>query len=391
MVDVSEAKDLIRANQICEKIVLLPLSEAYGFILAEKVFANFDSPPFNQSAMDGYAFSYDDWDGKTELSIAGEVQAGTHFSEGLKPKCAVRIFTGAPMPDGADTVVIQENVIVSGKAISINNNPITKGNNVRLKGSQTKTGEIALSEGQLLIAPAISFLAGIGVNKVRVYAKPNISIIITGKELAKHDSIISLGKIFESNSFGIAAALMQLNISPVSIDFIDDIEEELIQAIRNRMDADILILTGGISCGDYDFTAEALKKCRVQKIFHKVKQKPGKPLYFGRHLQTMVFALPGNPAAALTCFYQYVVPSISHFTRKEYFKKLKIPLEEAYKKKAGLTYFLKGKTHSNAVGILAGQESYLMNSFAMADCLIQLDEDREHYAKGELVDVMMII
>ncbi|HEY1061090.1 MAG TPA: molybdopterin molybdotransferase MoeA [Daejeonella sp.] len=391
MIDVREAKNLIKDNLICERIVSLPLSEACGFILAERVLAAFDTPSFDQSAMDGYAFSHENWDGKTELTIAGEVRAGTYTPDLLKPMQTVRIFTGAPIPAGADTVVMQENVTVFGKANRINIGQITKGSNIRLRGSQTRKSEVALKEGKLLSAPAISFLAGIGIDKVRVYAKPHISIIITGKELLKPGSTISFGKIFESNSLGITAALMQLNISPVSIDFIDDIEEELIRAIKNRMGADILIVTGGISEGNYDFTAEALNKCSVEKLFHRVKQKPGKPFYFGKYLQTAVFALPGNPAAALTCFYEYIVPAIGYFTRKEYFQKLKIPLADDYKKKVGLTYFLKGKISSGTVTVLSGQESYMMNSFAMADCLIQLDEEKEQYIKGELVDVLMII
>jgi molybdopterin molybdotransferase len=391
MVSVREAKNLIKDNQISEKKVLLPLSEAYGYILADRVLAAFDTPPFDQSAMDGYAFSYDSWDGKTELIVAGEIQAGMYTSNLLKPMQAVRIFTGAPLPTGADTVVIQENVDISGKSISINSGQITKGSNIRLKGSQTQTGEIAMEEGQLLTAPAISFLAGIGIDKLLVYAKPLISIVITGNELSKPGSIISPGKIFESNSFGITAALMQLNISPVSIDFVEDKEEELLRVIRNRMGADLLILTGGISVGDYDFTAEVLKKCSVEKIFHKVKQKPGKPFYFGRYHQTAVFALPGNPAAALICFYEYIVPVVAYHTKKDYLKKIKMPLNDEYKKIGGLTHFLKGKTNLETVSILSGQESYLMNSFSIADCIIQLDEEKEWYNKGDLVDVLMII
>lgn len=391
MVSVREAKNLIKDNQIGVKKALMPLSEAHGYILAERVLAAFDTPPFDQSAMDGYAFSYDSWDGKTELIVAGEIQAGMYTPDLLEPMQAVRIFTGASLPNGADTVVIMENVDVTDKSININGKQITKGSNVRLRGSQTQAGEIALEEGQLLTAPAISFLAGIGIDKLQVYAKPLISIVITGNELAKPGDIISPGKIFESNSFGITAALMQLNITPVSIDFVEDKEEELLQVIRNRLGADLLILTGGISVGDYDFTAEVLKKCSVEMIFHKVKQKPGKPLYFGRYHQTAVIALPGNPAAALTCFYEYIVPVVAYYTKMDYFKKLKMPLNDDYKKIAGLTHFLKGKTNSETVSILSGQESYLMNSFAIADCIIQLDEEKERYNKGDLVNVMMII
>ncbi len=390
MVDVEKAKKLIIDNCNSAKVILLPLSDVHGCILAESVIAAFDTPLFHQSAMDGYAFSFDSWNGENELYVAGEIQAGTYSSDLLKPLEAVGIFTGAPLPAGADTVVMKEKVIVNGNTIAINDGQLTKGSNVRLKGSQTKKGEIALNKGQFLIAPAISFLAGIGIDKVRVYEKPLVRIIITGKELIKPGSTITSGKTFESNSFGLVAALNQLSISPVSVEFVDDVEEEIVQAITNSLDADILILTGGISVGDYDFAANALGKCSVEKIFHKVKQKPGKPFYFGRYHQTLVFALPGNPGAVLICFYEYIAPAISCFTRREYLYKCKMPMAEDYKKKSGLTYFLKGKMNFDKVSVLPDQESYLMNSFAISDCLIKLDEEREYYRKGDMVELIKI-
>ena len=142
--------------------------------------------------------------------------------------------------------------------------------------------------------------------------------------------------------------------------------------------------------GDYDFAANALGKCSVEKIFHNVKQKPGKPFYFGRYHQTLVFALPGNPGAVLICFYEYIAPAISCFTRREYLYKCKMPMAEDYKKKSGLTYFLKGKMNFDKVSVLPDQESYLMNSFAISDCLIKLDEEREYYRKGDMVELIKI-
>lgn len=391
MIPIHEAKRLIFENYTDAKVTQLPINKASGFVLAEPVFSPIDTPPFDQSAMDGYAFSFDEWDGKSDLLLAGEVQAGNYLAQNLKPNEAVRIFTGAAMPAGTDSVVIQENIIKKGKYISIKDDKLIKGSNVRLQASQTKKGEIALAEGHYLSPAAISFLAGIGVDSLKVYSNPAISIIVTGKELIKPGEAMSVGKIYESNSFGLTAALEQVDIVPVSVEVVDDDEQKIMNAINNQLGSDIIMLSGGVSVGDYDFVTSALEKCGVKKIFHKVKQKPGKPFYFGKHQQTLVFGLPGNPAAVLSCFYEYVAEAISSFTKKEYFKKIMLPLADDFAKKPGLTLLLKGKTTSNEVSILKNQESYKMNSFAMADCIIELEEDKMHFHKGEMVKVLMIV
>ncbi len=391
MIHVNEAKQLIDENCCFLKIATLSLLEANASILAEPIYAAIDTPPFHQSAMDGYAFSYENWDKKSELILIGEIQTGNYSTEMVHANQAVRIYTGAPIPPGTDTVVMQEKIIRSENSIQIQDTFLVQGANVRLQGSQTKKGEIALQKGQLLSPVAISFLAGIGVSRVKVFAKPTISIIVTGKELAKADDPITEGKIFESNAIGLVAALQQIGIQPVSVEVVDDVEEEIEQAISNQLNSDILILTGGVSVGDYDLVPASLEKCGVTKIFHKIKQKPGKPFYFGRYNQTLVFALPGNPAAVMSCFYEYVLQAITSFTQKEYFKKLRIPLAENFNKKAGLTFFLKGKLNENEVMILNNQESYKLNSFAVADCLIAFEEEKEIFKKGDLVDVRMIL
>ncbi len=391
MINVTEAKKLIEENCSKLKVKTVSLLEANGSILAEPIYAIMDTPPFNQSAMDGYAFSYENWDKKSNLTVIGEIQTGNYSNKVLLTNEAVRIYTGAPTPPGADTVVMQEKIIRDGNTIQILDIFLVKGANVRPQGSQTKKGEMALQEKQLLTPVAISFLAGIGINKVNVFSKPTVSIIVTGKELTKANDKIAEGKIFESNSIGLIAALQQLGINPVSVEVVDDVEEEIERAISNQLDSDILILTGGVSVGDYDLVPTSLEKCGVQKIFHKIKQKPGKPFYFGRHNQTLVFALPGNPAAVMSCFYEYVVQAISSFTQKEYFKKMLLPLAEDFNKKAGLTYFLKGKIGEREVTVLNNQESYKLNSFAVADCLIEFDEDSENFKKGELVNINMIL
>ncbi|HET7118406.1 MAG TPA: molybdopterin molybdotransferase MoeA [Hanamia sp.] len=391
MISVFEAKKIIAENCNTQRVEARVLSKSQGYILAKTVYAPVDTPPFHQSAMDGYAFSYESWDGKTELEVCGEIQAGNDDAIEIKSFQAVRIFTGAAVPTGADTVVIQEHVTKNENRIHIENTRLAKGDNVRLRGSQTKKDEPALDKEQLLTAPAISFLAGMGIEKVEVFSKPVVSIIVTSKELIPPGGEITEGKIYESNSFGLTAGLGAMGITPISVEMVDDVEEEIINAITKQLTIDILILTGGVSVGDYDLVPKTLERCGVKNIFHNVKQKPGKPIYFGKRNHTLVFGLPGNPASVLTCFYEYVIPAISLFTKRQYSKKIKMPLANEYKKKAGLTFFLKGKTNEEGVAILNNQASYLMNSFAIADCIIELEEEKEQFMKGEMVDVLMIV
>lgn len=390
MISVQEAKTLIKQNAAEGKIETKLLDEATGFVLAENVYSPIDTPPFNQSAMDGYAFAFDHWTRET-LNIIGEVQAGMTFNNIVQPNQAVRIFTGAPLPQETDTVVIQEHVAVKDGLLIIEDENLKKGNNVRPRGSQSTLGELALSEKQWLTPAAISFLAGIGFEKVSVFAHPAISIIITGKELIKPGTPLPPGKIYESNAIGLVSVLKHMGITATSAEHVDDDANAIRHAIQNNLRSDILLITGGISVGDYDFVKNALKESGVEEIFHKVKQKPGKPLFFGKRGHTLVFGLPGNPASVFTCFYEYVVPAISYFCKRAFFKQKTMPLANSYSKKSGLTYFLKGKINATGVTILPHQESYLLNSFAVADCLVELDAEKEIFKVGELVKIQMIV
>ena len=392
MISVSEARKKIIEHCPQARVSLLSLNEAGGYVLADDIYAPIDSPHFNQSAMDGYAFRFDDWDGASALKVIGEVQAGNSADIEFHPLETIRVFTGAALPAGADTVVIQENVTREGNGIRIAVNHLIKGSNVRLRGSQMKMRDLVLKTGHLITPASVSLLAGLGITHAHVYSNPAVSIITTGKELIKPGEQLIEGKIYESNSYGLQAALAQMNIQPVAIKTVDDDEGKIIEAIQQQLQqVDMLVLTGGVSVGDYDFVTAALEKCGVQKIFHHVKQKPGKPFYFGVRGTTLVFGLPGNPASVLTCFYEYVAKAISKQTKKEYFKMLQMPLANGYSKKAGLTFFLKGKMKVGSVAILNDQESYRMNSFAMADCLVELEEAKDKYFEGDMVRVNMIV
>lgn len=391
MISVSEARRLIDENSKGGRGEVLRLIDALDRALAEDVVSPINTPPFNQSAVDGYAFAFKDWDRKSGLEVAGEVQAGNVFAAEIKSQQAIRIFTGAPVPAGLDTVVMQEKVEVQGDQVIIKDPLLVAGANVRLQGSQTKTGDVVLKKSHRLTPASISFLASLGITDVPVFAHPHIRIIVTGKELVPPGGVIHDGQIFESNSFALKTALKAMGISPVSAEIVEDDEVLIMDAITRALDSDIVILTGGASVGLYDLVPSSLAKCGVKEIFHKVKQKPGKPFYFGTFGDVLVFALPGNPAAVLSCFYEYITPAIGKFTGRQYHKRLKMILAHDFQRKPGLTQFMKGKTKANTVFILDHQESYLMNSFAHADALVELEEDREVILKGDLVNVLMIL
>lgn len=391
MIQVSEAKKLITQHTTHNNVGEISLIEALGCVAADNIFAPIDTPPFNQSAMDGYAFSFELWDKQSPLQVVGEIPAGYFSDYTLKAGEALRIFTGAPVPNGADTVVMQEKTERSANLLTITDSEIKTNLNIRPQGSQTEEGDLALPKMQRITPATISYLAGMGIENIKIYQKPTIGIIVTGKELAKPGQKLQPGQIYESNGIGLQSALHHLNINASAVLTVDDKEEELINAIKKMMQYDILILTGGVSVGDYDLVPASLEKCGVQKVFHKLKQKPGKPIFFGTHKNGVVFGLPGNPAAVMSCFYQYVQLAIGLFMQKDLAKKMKLPLENEFSKKPGLTYFLKGKTTETGVEILGSQLSYMLNSFAVADCLVELEEDKEFFEKGTLVDVLKLI
>lgn len=391
MISVTEAIEIISKNSNHFKITSINIKDALGYILAENIYAPHNSPHFNQSAMDGYAFAFDNCNLAKSLPVIGEVQTGNCFKGNINSQEAIRIFTGAALPHNTDTVVMQEHVVNNNHCITINNANLIKGTNVRTIGSQTKQGELIAEKLDTLTPAAIAFIAGFGITNIKVFATPAISIITTGKELLQPNEKLSVGKIFESNSYALIAALKQMNITPLSSEIVDDDEPKIIETIKKNIHADMVILTGGVSVGDYDFVSSALEKCGVKKLFHKVKQKPGKPLYFGKINNTLVFGLPGNPASVLTCFYMYVAHAINCFSHQQYFKNIILPLANSYSKKAGLTFFLKGKVMDNMVYILDSQKSYKMNSFAKSNCIIELNEDREFFEKNEMVRVKLLL
>ncbi len=393
MLSVQEAKNLITQHTTTLLPTKTALQNAALKVLAADTYAPLSIPPFNQSSMDGYAFNYADWKKNNHLIIMGEAPAGITTPVQLAAQQAVRIFTGAPVPQGADTVVMQEKVLVKNDMLIINDEELTPGSNVRPMGSEIEANAIAIKKGTVLTPAAIGFLAGIGIDEIPVYPSPNISIIVTGNELQQPGNTLQYGQVYESNSFSLQTALQQMYITPVSVNMVQDDFDKLKNSIEAALqNTDLILLTGGVSVGDYDYVANALQACGVVQLFHKVKQKPGKPLYFGKKNETLIFGLPGNPSSVLSCFYQYVYPCIyqqmGHSNKS--LQTIQVPLTHDYDKKPGLTHFIKALYSNGAVTPLQAQESYRLQSFAVGNCLVCLPEEGTHFAQGDIVTAYLL-
>ncbi len=396
MITVTEAKQIISKNVTALNPVTVSLLQARGKVLAADVFATVDIPAFPQSAMDGYAFAFDDL--HIELVIDGEMAAGSSSTIEVAAGKAIRIFTGAPVPSGADTVVMQEKVKTENGILIIEDEKLQRNSNVRSAGSEIKAGELALPEGSLLTAAAIGFLAGIGVTGVSVIPDPVITIILTGNELQEPGKTLSYGQVYESNSFSLIAALESMHLPVHRIYKAEDDPEVLTATLQQALnESDLVLLTGGVSIGDYDFVLQAANRCGVTQQFHKVKQRPGKPLFFGTKAcpngeagreNKAVFGLPGNPSSVLTCFYEYVTEALAIQTKRPLqLKTVQTVLKKDCKKAPGLTHFQKAYYDGQTVLPLTAQESYKLNSFATANCLLQLEGEKEEYKANDLVTI----
>lgn len=392
MISVSQAIQMVEANTPLLPAVKRPLAKALGCVLAEDVRAGISLPAFNQSAMDGYAFLFADLLMSKDFTIAGEVAAGDGHALSIVPRQAVRIFTGAPVPAGLDTVVMQEKTEVNGNQLTILDEQLVQGSNVRKKGDEIEKGDTALPKGTVLSPAAIGFLAGLGLTVVPVYPPPRVHLVVTGKELQPPGSPLQYGQVYESNSAMLQAALSQIGISDTTISLTGDDAAEIASVLKAATaTADIVILTGGVSVGDYDFVLNATETCQVKQLFHKVAQRPGKPLYAGIKEGVIVFGLPGNPASVLSCFYVYVLVAIAAMTgRHNLPERRRLPLLANVSKKIALTQFLKATYNAEGVRPLHAQESFRLSSFSVANCLLVLPEEKREYKTGESVEVLLL-
>lgn len=389
MISVTEALSIVSNITYTSKKTTVLLKDADGLVLSDDVVSPINMPPFRQSAMDGYALSLHH---HNSYEVIGEVPAGSGIDYSLSPGQGVRIFTGARVPDDAETVIMQEKVHRSENHISIKDQVLSN-TNIRPTGEQIKEGEVALKKGTQLTPAGIGYLAGLGITEVQVFNPPSVAIITTGNELITPGLPLKDGQIYESNSVQLEVALKRLNVKKIQNytvqDDYDSTRNTVKEAITNH---EIVLISGGISVGDYDFVKDVLAELQIDELFYKIKQKPGKPLFFGRNSDTLVFALPGNPASSLTCFYIYVLPTIRKImglTSKS-LKRATKAITTDFSKKGDRAQFLKAKVSGKTVEILEGQSSAMLLTYAIANALVYIPENMNTISKGDLVETIIL-
>lgn len=370
----------------------IPLAQSLDRVLAEPIIASFNVPGYDNSAMDGYAVRASDVQSGQALVLQGSALAGHAFSAKLAPNSCVRIMTGAVMPEGADTVIMQEQVKLNDGKIIADLVPKV-GENVRKAGEDLKSGEQVLSPGCRLTAPQLGLLASLGIPEVSVKRKIKVAVFSTGDELVLPGDPLPDGHIYDSNRVVLRAMLQRLGADVLDLGLLPDDPEVIRKAFQRAMDeADALITSAGVSVGDADYTRQILSELG-QVNFWKVAIKPGKPFAFGKLANCWFFGLPGNPVAAVVTLDQLVQPvllklagaAVSSATQ------LNAVTTVTLKKQPGRADYQRGYYWATAEGLfvktLGSQSSGMLSSIANANCYIVLPQDSGSVGSGEMVTI----
>lgn len=374
----------------------LPIRESLGRVLAEDIVAQQDLPPHRNSAMDGYAIQFSDLSKNipSSLTLVGRSLAGHPYTDTLKTGECVRIMTGAVVPNGADTVVMQEQVSTDNTNITFPSS-VQHGQNVRHPGEDVKAGDLLLQSGIIINAANLGLLASLGIGEVKVRRKPRIAFFSTGDELKNIGQPLGVGDIYDSNRYTLFGLLKKQAIDIMDMGVIPDqadaIEQAFVQASQH---SDVLITSGGVSVGDADFVSQTLAKLG-QVNFWKIAMKPGKPVAFGKLDQCLFFGLPGNPVSVMATFLIFVLPALK---KLQGLSTESIPLKKAIcdvklKKAPGRKDHQRGIYHLAENGVLhvttvGLQSSHVLSAMSYANCFIVLAKDQGNIEAGSVVEIM---
>lgn len=376
------------------------IEQACRRVLHEDIIAPFNVPVHTNSAVDGYALRGLDLPAAKAtavLPVIGIALAGQPYIGNAAAGQCVRIMTGAMMPDGLDTVVMQEHAEVRADTIALDGRH-QAGQNVRAAGEDMREGEIVLRRGHFLMPADIGLLASLGLAEIKVKRKLRVAVASTGDELCNIGSIPATGGIYDSNRYSLLATLTRADIEVIDLGILEDSPEILLQAFNNVAEvADVIISSGGVSVGEADYTKAALQSSG-SIAFWKVALKPGRPLAFGTIGNAVFFGLPGNPVAVLVTFYQFVLPALEKMlgmTDKPPMPIFKARALQRMRKKPGRTEFLRGIVELDANGewkvkTTGKQGSGILRSMSLANALIILRHERGDVEAGEWVEVQML-
>jgi len=381
-----------------EKISIL---DALGRVLGEDIVAERDNPPWDNSAMDGFAVRWDDI--KQEyaiqkpvmLTVIEDVAAGKMPSMSVGKGQAIRIMTGAPLPKGADTVLKVEETEHTADSVRVFK-PEQQGANIRPQGEDVKKGECIIAKGTQIRPSEAGMLAILAKSFIFVYQRPRVAILSTGDELADLDERFSEEKIINSNSYGIAAAVQEAGGIPLLLGIARDTPAALKEKISHGLTADMLVLSGGVSMGDYDFTKAVFHELGAEMNFWKLAIRPGQPFVFGKIQGKLAFGLPGNPVSSMVTFEQLVRPAMLKMSGHRSYGRpvVQAIFLERFSKRTDRRHFLRGVlTREDGVfkvRTTGAQGSGMLTSMVKANCLIDIPVEVERVNQGDLVSVQLL-
>lgn len=391
MISKEEALNLILNTVKPIGTETVSLENSLDMVLADDIYSKDYLPPFNKSAMDGYAIkSSDTTKENLTFNIIKTIKAGDFFNGVVHNGEAYKIMTGAPVPAGADCVIQIEKVKVNGSKLTVPEN-LSEGLNIIKKGEEIEVGQIALKKNQCIRPMEIGMLASLGYSSVNVYKKPVVGLIITGDELVDITNNPTLGKIRNSNEHTLKALIAKTGAKSLSYGIIKDEKEVLKNSIKNALEAsDIIITSGGASVGDYDFTSQVLEELNCEELFSSVAIKPGKPISFWKFNNKYIFSLPGNPLSALITFEEFIKPAIEKIMNK-YNKKELFPvmLGDCFKGKTGRDKYIlvriENENGKNVAYKIGSQSSNALMTSTKANGVVILPKESNKANVGEFL------
>ncbi len=402
MISVKKALEKVLETKIKSRKTKVHILDSLGFVLAEDIVSEDDIPVCDNSAMDGFAIRALDIKGAEKnypvrLILSSEdIPAGKLPKEKINPGFCTPIMTGAPIPEGCDAVIMKEDTQREAKGVLIFKE-CQVGENIRHRGEDIKKGDRVLAEGRTIYPADIGVMASLGSSEVLVNRAPAVGIIATGDELLEVDRDLTMGMVRDSNSYSLSAQVKEMGIEYLRYGIIADDLKSLQKNIERALaENDILILSGGVSVGDYDFVKDSLKNIGAKKIFWKVNQKPGKPIAFYKYKDKFIFGLPGNPVSVMVCFEIYVRPLIRKIMGHKDLNRPVVPARAShdFKNKKGRTNFVRvvigkkdGQYFFSSTGL---QGSGMLTSMAKADGIAIFPEDIGDVKKDSMIEIFLL-
>ena len=394
---VVEALERVIESVSLQRVEVVKLEQSLGRVLAEDVQANRDLPPYDVSAMDGFAVrSVDMVEAPTILEVVEDIRAGDMPIKSLQQGQCARIMTGAPVPQGADAVIrVEETEALENERVQINS-AVKRGNDIRPRGENMKNGDVVLASGTEITPGVIGILATVKRAQIEVYRRPSVAILSTGDELEGLEEPIDPNKIPDANSHALMAQVQALGIEPIMLGIARDDPAELREYLQRGLKFDVLLVSGGTSVGVHDYVRPTIESLGVKMKFWRVAMKPGHPMAFGTLGNSMIFGLPGNPVSSMVCFEQFVLPALRKLMgcRRLYRRAIIAKLTHDIKHRPGRTEFIRvvlnNKDGVYEAASTGSQGSGILLSMAKADGLMEVPAGSSGVSAGDQVKVMLL-